>query len=238
MKRIIFAHGDKGGIGKTQIATRTAAAFRALENDLALIDGDAKNAGLYHLCNTEKAPVKRCNVLKLAGIEDLFDAIASATGDVLIDMPAGGSAATESFVGGSSAEGSIDLSMLLKEIDARAVVLFAIDQNREPIAALRDELEVFPADQTDWIVVRNHYEDRAFTDFETSQTREKIIERGGKIIDMTRLDPAVTSLMSRERLNLISIQESDKASMINKIRAKSALRDWTDQLKKAGLIND
>ena len=238
MKRIIFAHGDKGGIGKTQVATRTAAAFGALDQDLVLIDGDAKNAGLYHLCDTKAAPVQRCNVLKSAGIEELFEAIASATGDVLIDMPAGASAATENFVGGGSAEGSIDLGMLLKEINARAVVLFAIDQNREPIIALREELKAFPAEQTDWIVVRNHYEDRPFTDFDGSKTRDAIIDRGGKIIDMTRLDPAVTSLMSRERLNLISIQDSDQASTINKIRAKSALRDWTEQLKKAGLIND
>lgn len=29
MKRIIFVHGDKGGVGKTQCATRTVAAFEA-----------------------------------------------------------------------------------------------------------------------------------------------------------------------------------------------------------------
>lgn len=238
MKKIIFAHGDKGGIGKTQVATRTAAAYHAEGKSLAMIDGDAKNAGLYHLMNTENTPVQRCNILKSVGIEELFEAIASATSDVLIDMPAGASAATEKFSGGGAAEGSIDLGVLLEEVDARAVVLFAIDQNREPIAALRDELNAFPSDHTDWIVVRNHYEDRKFTDFDQSKTRDAVIERGGKIIDMTRLDPAVTSIMSREKLNLITIQDSDKASMIQKIRAKSALNSWTDQLKKASLIDE
>lgn len=238
MKRIIFSHGDKGGIGKTQVATRTAAAFAALRQEVKLIDGDARNPGLYHLWNTEEAPVQRCNILKPAGIEELFDAIASATGDVLVDMPAGASAATENFVGGGAAEGSIDLGMLLKETNARAVVLFAIDQSREPIAALRDEMKIFPEEQTDWIVVRNHYEDRPFTDFDESNTKKAIIERSGKIIDMTRLDPAVVSIMSREKLNLITIQNSDQASTINKIRAKSALRIWTVQLKKAGMINE
>ncbi|UOA21626.1 hypothetical protein DSM14862_04466 (plasmid) [Sulfitobacter indolifex] len=238
MKRIIFTHGDKGGVGKTQVATRTAAAFAAKNQSLQLVDGDAKNPGLYQSWHSSEHPVHRCNVLKIEGIEDLFEAIASADGDVLIDMPAGGSAATERFTGGGSEEGSIDLGMLLGEIDARAVVLFAVDQNREPIAALRDELQVFPVEHTDWIIVRNHYEDRPFTDFDASKTREAVLERGGKIIDMTRLDPAVTSLMSREGLNLISIQDSDKASMINKIRAKAALAGWIGQLKLAGVLDE
>lgn len=236
MKRIIFAHGDKGGVGKTQIATRTAAAFQAAGKPLKLIDGDAKNPGLYQAWHTEDAPVQRCNVLKTEGLEELFEAIAAADSDVLIDMPAGASAATEKFTDGGSEEGSIDLAMLLSEIDARAVVLFALDQNREPIAALRDELAAFPSDQTDWIVVRNHYEDRPFTDFDASKTRQAVIDQGGKIADITRLDPAVTGLMSREGLNLITIQTSDGASVINKIRAKSALRSWTEQLQKAGLL--
>ena len=47
-------------------------------------------------------------MLKTEGIEDLFEIIASAKSDVLIDMPAGGSAATERFTGGGAEEGSID----------------------------------------------------------------------------------------------------------------------------------
>ena len=236
MRRIIFVHGDKGGVGKTQVATRTAAAFKAAGVSLKLIDGDAKNPGLYQAWNTEGAPVQRCNVLKTEGLEELFEAIAAADSDVLVDMPAGASAATEKFTGSGSEEGSIDLAMLLSEIDARAVVLFAIDQNREPIAALRDELNAFPADQTDWVVVRNHYEDRPFTDFDASNTRKAVLEQGGKIADIARLDPAVTGLMSREGLNLLTIKTSEKASVINKIRAKSALRSWMEQLQKAGIL--
>lgn len=235
--RIIFAHGDKGGIGKTQIATRTAAAFTAAGRDLILVDGDAKNPGLFHLWNTPKRTVHCCNILRPDGIDELFEIIATADCDVLIDMPAGGSAATERFARDGSAEGSIDLGELLTEIEARAIVLFAVDQNREPIVALRAELGAFPAEQTDWIAVRNRYEDRPFTEFDASKTREALISRGGKIIDMPRLDPAVTSLMTRHALNLITIQSSDNASMISKIRARSALRQWIEQLKNAGVLN-
>lgn len=236
MKRVIFVHGDKGGVGKTQVATRTAAAFRAEGRPLKLIDGDAKNPGLYQAWNAEGSPVQRYNVLKTKGLEELFETIATTDSDMLIDMPAGASAATANFKNASSEEGMIDLSLLLSEVGARAVVLFTINQNKEPIVALRDELAAFPADKTDWIVVLNHYEDRAFTEFDASNTKQAVLARGGKIADIARLDPAVTALMSREGLNLITLQDSDKASLINKIRAKAAVRSWIEQLKEVGLL--
>lgn len=235
MKRVIFVHGDKGGIGKTEVAKRTAAAL--LERGITLIDGDAKNPGLYNSFNAENAPVRRHNVLRVEGREELFETIASTKGDVLVDLPAGASAATEKMSDGGTAEGTIDLGMLLAEVQAQLVVMFVIDQNREPIQALRDELDVFP-DTTKWIVVRNHFHERPFDLFNGSNTKARVEERGGILIDMARLDPAVTELMATEKSNLIRIQDSSQASFIQKLRARTALREWQAELVKAGLLND
>lgn len=235
MKRIIFVHGDKGGVGKTQCATRTAAAFEAAGQPLELIDGDAKNPGVDVLFG-DKA---RCmDLRKTVGMETLFEAIANASGDVLIDMPAGGSDATANMQMDGSAEGTIDLSLLLQEIDARAVVLFVIDHNIEPIYALQAELKSFPPEQTDWIVVRNHFQDRPFNHFENSDTRKHLLEFGGKIIDMTRLDPAVVESMRTLKCNLSSFSTHPEASAIQKMRAKTAMRLWSSELQKVGLLHD
>jgi hypothetical protein len=235
MKRIIFVHGDKGGVGKTQCATRTAAAFEAAGQPLELIDGDAKNPGVDVLFG-DKA---RCmDLRKTVGMETLFEAIANASGDVLIDMPAGGSDATANMQMDGSAEGTIDLSLLLQEIDARAVVLFVIDHNIEPIYALKAELKSFPPEQTDWIVVRNHFQDRPFNHFENSDTRKHLLEFGGKIIDMTRLDPAVVESMRTLKCNLSSFSTHPEASAIQKMRAKTAMRLWSSELQKVGLLHD
>lgn len=235
MKRIIFVHGDKGGVGKTQCATRTAAAFEAAGQPLELIDGDAKNPGVDVLFG-DKA---RCmDLRKTVGMETLFEAITNASGDVLIDMPAGGSDATANMQMDGSAEGTIDLSLLLQEIDARAVVLFVIDHNIEPIYALKAELKSFPPEQTDWIVVRNHFQDRPFNHFENSDTRKHLLEFGGKIIDMTRLDPAVVESMRTLKCNLSSFSTHPEASAIQKMRAKTAMRLWSSELQKVGLLHD
>lgn len=235
MKRIIFVHGDKGGVGKTQCATRTVAAFEAAGQPLNLIDGDAKNPGVDLLFGNK---VRCMDLRKTAGMETLFEAIASAHGDVLIDMPAGGSDATANMQMDGSAEGTIDLGLLLQEIDARAVVLFVIDQSIEPIFALRDELKSFPPEQTDWIVVRNHFQDRPFTHFENSITKNDLLESGGQIIDMTRLDPAVVENMVTLQCSLDSFSTHPEASAIHKMRAKAAMRLWSTELQKVGLLHD
>ena len=237
MKRIFFIHGDKGGVGKTQAATRTAAAFLASGVNVTLVDGDARNPGLYTLFDERPNPVHRCNVLKTEGLEDLFELIASAPGDILVDLPAGGSAATERMSSAGTSEGMIDLGLLAREVGAKIVVMFVMDQNRESIAALRDEMGAFPPEITEWVIVRNLYEDRPFRDLETSKTYQDFLARGGKEMEMVRLDPSVISDMARNRINLLQAAQDDAFSMIKKIRAKSALRLWMEELKKVGVIS-
>jgi hypothetical protein len=234
MKRIIFVHGDKGGVGKTQCATRTAAVFEAAGQPLELIDGDAKNPGVDFLFGDK---VRCMDLRKTDGMETLFEAIANARDDVLIDMPAGGSDATARMQVGGSAEGTIDLGLLLQETNARAVALFVIDPSIEPLHALRDELAVFPRDQTDWIVVRNHFQDRPFTTFENSPVKKDLLNMGGQIIDMARLDPSVVDTMAKLQCDLHSFSTYPEASVIQKMRAKSAMRLWSEELQKVGLLN-
>jgi len=61
--------------------------------------------------------------------------------------------------------------------------------------------------------------------------------RGAAIIDMIRLDPRVNDILENGSLNLISAQTSDTLSMLQKIRVKAAVRSWSEQMQKAGLVS-
>jgi hypothetical protein len=233
MKSVLFIHGDKGGVGKTQCATRTAAAFEAAGRPLTLIDGDVKNPGLDMLFEDRTTCV---DLRTAAGIEEMLEIIVSSPHDVLIDLPAGGSDATAKMTSGGSAEGMIDLAFLLDQIDARAVMLFVIDQSREVLAALRDEMAAFANHKLDWVVVRNHFHDRPFSRFDQSQTKQTLMDIGGQLVEMTRLDPAVVAFMADTGCNLNTIHGHPDASLIPKMRASSALRTWTEELAKVGLL--
>jgi MinD-like ATPase involved in chromosome partitioning or flagellar assembly len=164
VKRIFFVHGDKGGVGKTEVAKRMAAVM--LQNGLpvTLVDGDNKNAGLHFAFQHSGLDVQCINVMTTVGRDALFDVIAESPGDVLIDFPARGSDVTERLSRDGASEDGFNLELLLAEIDAELIIIFVIDQTRAPLAALRDELAALPA-ATRWIIVRNHREERDFTLF-------------------------------------------------------------------------
>ena len=235
MKRIFFVHGDKGGVGKTEVAKRMAAVMLQNGQPVTLVDGDDKNAGLHAAFKHSGLGVQRIKVMTPTGRDALFDIIAESPGDVLIDLPARGSDVTERLTEDGASEDGFSLELLLAEIEAELTIIFVIDQTRSPLVALKDELAALP-DATRWIIVRNWREDRDFTLFDTTKVKADLEARGAAVIDMVRLDPRVNDILENASLNLITAQTSDKLSMLQKMRVKSAVRSWSEQMKIAGLL--
>jgi hypothetical protein len=235
LKRIFLIHGDKGGVGKTEVAKRMAAVMLQAGRAVTLVDGDNKNPGLHAAFEHSGLKVQQINVMTTVGCDALFDVIAESPGDVLIDLPARGSDVTERLNRDGASEDGFSLELLLGEIDAELTILFVIDQTRAPLAALRDELKALPA-TTRWIIVRNWREERDFTLFDTTKVKADLEARGAPIIDMIRLDPRVNDILENAPLNLIDAQTSDKLSLLQKMRVKAAVRSWSEQMQKAGLL--
>jgi len=236
MKRMMMAHGDKGGVGKSHVAQLTAASFLSANHPLTLIDGDAKNPGLFRYFDKKPDPVLRINARRPEGIDALFEAYLEAPGDVLIDLPAGGSDTTAGFKGTGSAAGTVDIAALMKEIGGRLTILFVIDQGRDGVVALNDELKRLPADVTDWIIVRNHRFETPFDRFENWAKENTDVGRA-IILDMPELDRKVIETLVTAKMHIGEIDRVEGASALLKLRAKSALRAWTGELVKAGLLN-
>lgn len=235
MKRLILSHGDKGGTGKTHVAQLTAAAFQGAGQAITLIDGDAKNPGLHRYFDGKPDPVLRINARKPEGVDALIEAYLEAPGDVLVDLPAGGSDTTSGFIGAGSAQGTVNIENLLEEVGGRLLVLFTIDQGRDGIVALKDEMARLPQSATDWLIIRNHRIDAPFDRF--NGWGEKTGLGDAKIMDMPALDRRVTEALVDAKAHVGEIDTVEEASVLMKIRAKSALRAWTSELRKAGLLD-
>lgn len=235
MKTVTAVHGDKGGVGKTFTAQLTAAAFLNTGTAIKLIDGDAKNPGLWRYFNGKPDEVLRINARRPEGIDELVEAILGAPGGVVVDLPAGGSETTAGFIGSGTSAGSVDLLSLLEEIDARLTVLFVLDGGRDGIVALSDEVRRLPAEAVDWIIVRNHRTNPSF------DRLDRWLERPGlpnfTVLDMPELDRRVTEALVDAKAHIGEIDAVPAATALMKMRAKSALRIWTGELHKAGLLN-
>lgn len=235
MKRLILCHGDKGGVGKTHVAQFTAACLQAAGKTVTLVDGDAKNPGLYRYFDNKPSPVLRINARKPEGIDALIEAYLEAPADVLIDLPAGGSDTTAGFVGAGSAAGTINIENLMKDVDGRVTVLFVVDQGRDGIVALSDEFQRLPAAVTDWIIVRNHRIEAPFDRLDNWIAKNDL--GNAKLLDMPALDSKVVETLVTAKMHIGEIETVKEASALLKIRAKAALRIWSGELRKAGLID-
>jgi hypothetical protein len=236
VKRIFIIHGDKGGVGKTEAAKRMAAAMMQSGKTVTLIDGDNKNPGFHAAFQKADVDVRCINVMKSAGLDQLFEIIAESPGDILIDLPARGSDVTARLASGGASEDGFDLSLLVEEIQAEIFIIFVIDQTRPPLVALRDELAALPSAK--WVIVKNHREEREFDLFNKSKIKTDLEGKGAPVIDMIRLDPRVNDILENRGLNLLSALKSDDLSMLQKNRIKSAMQSWSEQMQKAGILDD
>jgi hypothetical protein len=236
MRHLILTHGDKGGTGKSHTAQLTAAAYRAAGQSLLLVDGDAKNPGLHRAFDHKPDEVLRINMRKPEGVDQLFENFLTAPGDVLVDLPAGGSDMTARLVGGGTSEGTVDVETLFAELDARMTILFVVDQGRDSVVALNEELQILAGRSTDWIIVRNHrLEDAAFTRFDRWAAQVDLSR--ATILDMPRLDRKVIEVLVDAKANLTELSGLETASALLKMRGQMALRIWSAELQKAGLLD-
>jgi len=179
--------------------------------------------------------VLRINARKPEGVDALIEAFLEAPNDCLVDLPAGGSDTTSGFVQAGSAAGTVDIEAFLKEIGGRLVILFVLDQARDGIVALNEEMKRLPADVTDWIIVRNHRIDAPFEKFDRWS---KAADLGNAtILDMPVLDRRVIELLVDAKKHIGEIDTVVSASALMKMKAKSAMRVWTSELVRAGFLD-
>lgn len=235
MKRLILIHGDKGGSGKSHIAQLTAAAFLQAGRPLTLIDGDAKNPGLHRYFDGKPDPVLRINARRPDGVDAMVEAFLEAPGDVLVDLPAGGSDLTARLNGTGSAAGMVDIEALFAETSDRLTILFVIDQSRDALVALDAELRALPPGVTDWVIVRNHRIDEPFARFNAWATEADL--DGVVVSDMPSLDRRAIEALVTAKAHIGEIEAVEAASALMRIRTKAALRVWRGELARTGLLD-
>ena len=89
IKRVIFAMGGKGGVGKTQVMATLAEWFQANEIPVTLLDLDTENKARGSLKHYFDGEVHKVNIHTPAGLDAFIDHLADGAPIVLADMGAG-----------------------------------------------------------------------------------------------------------------------------------------------------
>ena len=131
-RTLTLIHGDKGGVGKSLLAT-TLADFlitKNIGNRLIIVDADQRNPDVSRLF-PEPDRSKRINLSVHDGWGELYDLIElEKDADILVNLPAG--------IGKEIGKEAPTLKILLEENQMKLVMYFPLDRLPDTVNLLRD----------------------------------------------------------------------------------------------------
>ena len=177
-KRLILAHGDKGGVGKSTLARLLADYYETQKVSWHGYDTDNTNGHLYRFYGAHTTPVKLENE---AGISVLLNALESSDDRALVDMGARSGEVVSRWMG------NIDFLPLCAEMGFRVTVAFVLSPVLDSVALLKTVTEQLGVN-ADYVVVKNEAVGSVFEVYDASKTRARVLEElGGVEITLPKL---------------------------------------------------
>lgn len=218
---IYMISGNKGGVGKSMMASVMIDHLLSSKKQVLLIDADMHNPDVFkpHV-NNDGVTTHAIDLSRSEGWIDLVNLLDQDREKcVVINTPAGSNQ-------GVMKHGST-LTAALPELGQKLQVLWVINRNRDSLEALRE----FRDSQPSWpvtIVRNNHYGDAdKFELFNKSKLRGEIEAAGGQVIDLPDLADRVSDQLAVERLSIAAAD--NKMNLGNRME----LQRWRAACHKA-----
>ncbi|MDZ4799760.1 MAG: hypothetical protein SGI92_16505 [Bryobacteraceae bacterium] len=198
--RLVIAHGEKGGVGKTTVARVIAEFLRAREINFRAFDAEGSTGPLLRFHPEDTMPI---DISAAASVAPVLDYLMEGTGKrlALVDLGARSGADLKSWLyrGGAleeTAAGHLGLTLVY-------VVGGAVDSVghlKECYAAL--------GQAPDYVLVRNLGVANQFDVYDQSMVRQEILSNSGREITMPPLDQHVYQSVDRSSLQFSAFSEN------------------------------
>lgn len=227
MPRIIFVHGDKGGVGKSVFARALLDHYCRKAIPATAYDSDKRNPDLIRFYG-KLAPVQLIDLNSLTAFDSVLDEIAgNPSGRAMIDLAAGAGDSLHQLI-----NGDIRLGEVLRDLGARATVVYVISRSRPSVAGLSVALKDFAAVPADWIVVKNlyHGDPAKFVRYDGSNARKDALALGAREIAMPELLDDLYDTLDQASMPFSVACEDGTLSFTNRRRIRSFIDRFDEQL--------
>lgn len=207
---IIFVHGDKGGVGKSQTAMTLTDYLISRGQSVRPVDTDTRNPDFARMFNGDKI-----DLTTHEGYLDLMDVVAEADEKyIVISLPAG--------VGAKLDDELDHFANAMADLKREMALLFVINRQSDSIILLQKAMEQFAKHTNKYAVVKNLFFGRpdAFVRWQDSKTRQNFLNQGGLEIVLPELhervlDPVLGSpgVPFSEAPEKIKLRYSDTAEL-------------------------
>jgi len=233
MSRIIFVHGDKGGVGKSVFARALLDHFCRNAAPVTAYDSDKRNPDLNRFYG-KLAPVQLIDLSSPTAFDSVLDEIAgNPSGRAMIDLAAGAGDCLNQWI-----NGDIRLGEALRDLRARATVIYVISRSRPSVAGLSVALKDFAAVPADWIVAKNLYHGAAekFVRFDGSNARNDALARGACEIVMPELLDDLYDALDQASSPFSAAAEDGALSFTNRRRIRAFIDRFDEELAKVAEV--
>lgn len=180
MSHIHFIGGEKGGVGKSVTARLLAQYFIDRNLPFAGVDGDASHGALVRHYGDYSRFV---DLGDNESADQILDRALSADRRVVVDLPAQSAKALDAWLSGAN------VVALARELGTRITLWHVTDGGYASVQQLEQALARY-GDSVAYVVVKNHARSKDFSLLESSPAFAKVVELGGKVVDLPELDGA------------------------------------------------
>lgn len=177
MKKLIFVHGDKGGVGKSTFARLLADYYETKEVAWRGFDADNTNGHLYRFYPAETTGLF---IRDQASIDQILNALEDDDTHLLVDL---GARSGEIIQDWMRQTGFLPLR---QELGFTVTVAFVLSPIYDSTALLKECVEGLEA-QANYVVVKNQIHGRKFSFYDQSKIRQHLQELGTVEIEMPEL---------------------------------------------------
>ena len=197
MNKIYLCAGNKGGTGKSMVATALIDAFLQRGIEPFVIETDDANPDVFK-AHVETVQCAALSLDEADGWIEMINSLDKARGvPVIVNTAARNSAGVARY--------GQTLKSTLTELGRTMVTLWVINRQRDSLELLADYLDAMPAGADHQVhVVRNGYYGSAekFQLYNGSELKKRIEEGGGRTLDFPDLADRVADQMATQRLTI------------------------------------
>ena len=225
MKKLIVFPQDKGGIGKSFIATLIYDYLTEHGVKLKTFDLDHANSTFQRFVPESEFIDTDVDADKLAVLDKMVNALETVD-VVLVDNRASGGTKVLRYIEDSR------LTELQKELQLELVfVVIALD-DKDAISQIADLLDEYH-DRVSWLVIRNYRDTAVLTMYDESQTRKRLQTLSTIEIEVPCLTEVTRNKLQLNNLTVGRGRTSDKMHLLDRSRCRRFYESMTGQFDQA-----
>jgi hypothetical protein len=224
-KKLIIFPQDKGGIGKSFVATLLYDYLSEHQVKLKTFDLDHANSTFQRFVTEAEFVDTDVDADKLAVLDKMVNALESVD-VVLVDNRASGGTKILRYIEDSR------LTELQKELQFELLFIVVVLDDKDAISQIADLLDEY-AERVRWLVVRNHRDTASLTMFDESQTRQRLQALGAVEIEVPCLTEVTRNRLQLGNLTVGKGRTSPKVHLLDRSRCQRFHETMTAQFDQA-----